>query len=161
MRRAPRTRSLLTEHVRQRLARTLCTRYRDQDRRLHVVTLDPALEERIQAGFEHGEEGLAIRLPPREVESICRLLRTGIGEARGGRTSADRVGQPRNPPGSKTPDRRPHPAIGRAELQRDHAGYEDRIGGDGVGSGAVGSRQWAVNCQPRTFAAWTRRLNQS
>ncbi len=67
---------LLTEHVRGRLARTLCTRYRDQERRLHVVTLDPALEERIRAGFELNDDGLAIRLAPREVENLCRAIET-------------------------------------------------------------------------------------
>ena len=78
---APRTKDpiVLTEHVRRRLARTLSTRYRDQDHRLHVVTLDPALEERIQAGFEHGEAGLAIRLPPREVDERVSAAGTGIG----------------------------------------------------------------------------------
>jgi flagellar biosynthesis protein FlhA len=73
---APRTKDLivLTECVRQRLARTICTRYRDQDLRLYVVTLDPALEERIRTGFEHNEEGLAIRLSPREVDGVCRWI---------------------------------------------------------------------------------------
>lgn len=62
---------LLAEYVRQRLARTLCTRYRDQDGRLHVVTLDPALEERIRAGFQHDENGLRIHLPPEAVQEVC------------------------------------------------------------------------------------------
>src|SRR6185369_15297616 len=41
---APRTKDpvLLTEYVRHRLARTICTRYRDKQNRLHVITLDPA-----------------------------------------------------------------------------------------------------------------------
>ncbi len=60
---APRTKDpvWLTEYVRHRLARTLCTRYRDSENRLHVVTLDPALEDRIAAGIEHNERGLFIR----------------------------------------------------------------------------------------------------
>jgi flagellar biosynthesis protein FlhA len=70
--------TLLAEYVRQRLARTLCTRYRDQNLRLHVVTLDPTLEERIQAGCEHTDEGIACRLSPREVESICRLIEANL-----------------------------------------------------------------------------------
>ena len=37
---------VLTEYVRHRLARTICTRYRDAESRLFVVTLDPALEDR-------------------------------------------------------------------------------------------------------------------
>jgi flagellar biosynthesis protein FlhA len=64
----------LTEHVRQRLARTICTRYRDQDHRLRVVTLDPALEERIRAGTERDDEGLRIRLSPREANEVCQLI---------------------------------------------------------------------------------------
>ena len=94
---APRTKDpiLLTEHVRQRLARTLCTRYRDQDHRLHVVTLDPALEERIRAGFEHDEEGLAIRLSPREVESICRSIAAEIEKLAAAGRPPIVLGQPR------------------------------------------------------------------
>ena len=69
---------LLTEHVRERLARTLCTRYRDHDRRLHVVTLDPAWEGRIRAGSELNDDGLAIRLSPREVEDVCRAIEAEV-----------------------------------------------------------------------------------
>ena len=77
---APRVKNpmLLAERVRGRLARTLCTQYRDSDHRLHVVTLDPALEERIRAGSELGEEGLAIRLSPRDVENISRSIETKL-----------------------------------------------------------------------------------
>jgi flagellar biosynthesis protein FlhA len=64
----------LAEHVRQRLARTICTRYRDRDQRLYVITLDPALEEQIQAATEPRAEGPAVRLPPREVEDVCRSI---------------------------------------------------------------------------------------
>ena len=52
---APRSKDpmLLTEYVRHRLARQICTRYRNAEGELYVVTLDPALEDRIRAGFEH------------------------------------------------------------------------------------------------------------
>jgi flagellar biosynthesis protein FlhA len=69
---------LLTEYVRHRLARTICTRYRDKERRLHVVTLDPALEDRIRAGFDHNEHGLHIRMSPQAVEAICRTVATEV-----------------------------------------------------------------------------------
>ena len=107
---APRTKDpiVLTEHVRQRLARTLCTRYRDQDHRLHVVTLDPALEERIRAGFEHSEEGLAIRLPPREVESVCRLLEAEMEKLAAAGHPPIVLVSPEIRPAAKTTDRRPH-----------------------------------------------------
>ncbi|RIK72192.1 MAG: EscV/YscV/HrcV family type III secretion system export apparatus protein, partial [Planctomycetota bacterium] len=47
----PRTKDpiLLAEYVRHRLARQICTRYRDAEGRLHVIALDPAMEERIRA----------------------------------------------------------------------------------------------------------------
>jgi flagellar biosynthesis protein FlhA len=77
---APRTKDpvLLTEYVRHRLARTICTRYRDKQNRLHVVTLDPALEDRIRAGIEHSERGMFIRMSPQAVETTCRLIATEI-----------------------------------------------------------------------------------
>ena len=65
---------LLTEYVRHRLARAICTRYRDANSRLHVVTLDPALEDRIRAGFEHNERGLFIRMSPQAIDVTCRLI---------------------------------------------------------------------------------------
>jgi len=65
---------LLTEHVRQRLARSLCTRYRDKENCLHVVTLDPVIEDRIAAGTEHTERGLSLRLSPLVTEKICSLI---------------------------------------------------------------------------------------
>ncbi len=65
---------LLTEFVRHRLARTICTRYRDKQNRLFVVTLDPALEDRIRAGLEHTERGLFVRMSPPAVDATCRVL---------------------------------------------------------------------------------------
>ena len=65
---------LLCEYVRHRLARAICTRYRDAENRLHVVTLDPALEDRIRAGFDHNEHGLFVRMSPQAVEATCRVI---------------------------------------------------------------------------------------
>jgi flagellar biosynthesis protein FlhA len=65
---------LLTEYVRHRLARTICTKYRDKNRNLHVITLDPALEDKIRSGFDHNEQGVFIRMSPQAVESICRMI---------------------------------------------------------------------------------------
>jgi flagellar biosynthesis protein FlhA len=77
---APRTKEpiLLTEYVRHRLARSICTRYRNQENRLFVVTLDPALEDRVRAGFDHNEKGLFIRMSPQAVETTCRLIAAGV-----------------------------------------------------------------------------------
>ncbi|MBM4089156.1 MAG: flagellar biosynthesis protein FlhA [Planctomycetes bacterium] len=73
---APRTKDpiWLTEYARHRLARTLCSRLSDAEKRLHVVTLDPALEDRIAAGIEHNERGLFIRMSPRAIEITCNLI---------------------------------------------------------------------------------------
>ncbi len=65
---------LLAEFVRHKLARTICTRYRDNEKRLFVVTLDPAMEDRIRAGFEHTERGMFIRMSPPAIEATCRLI---------------------------------------------------------------------------------------
>jgi flagellar biosynthesis protein FlhA len=64
----------LTEYVRHRLARAICSRYRDAENRLHVVTLDPALEDRIAAGIEHNDRGLFIRMSPQAVQKTCEVI---------------------------------------------------------------------------------------
>ncbi|WP_231930949.1 flagellar biosynthesis protein FlhA [Botrimarina hoheduenensis] len=69
---------LLAELVRHRLARQLCTRYRDAENRLHVAAFDPALEDRIRNGFEHSDRGLMIRLPPALLEAIAGRVRDAV-----------------------------------------------------------------------------------
>jgi flagellar biosynthesis protein FlhA len=69
---------LLTEYVRHRLARAICTRHRDKEDCLHVATLDPAMEDRIRAGFDHNDKGLFIRMSPQAVEATCRQIATGM-----------------------------------------------------------------------------------
>ncbi len=73
---APRSKDpvLLTEYVRHRLARQICTRYRDSEGQLHVVTLDPAMEDRIRAGFEHNERGLFVRMSPQAIQATCEAI---------------------------------------------------------------------------------------
>jgi flagellar biosynthesis protein FlhA len=65
---------LLAEYVRHRLARQICTRYRNAEGQLHVVAIDPAMEDRIRAGFEHNERGMFIRMSPQAIEATCRSL---------------------------------------------------------------------------------------
>jgi flagellar biosynthesis protein FlhA len=64
----------LTEYVRHRLARAICTQHRDEEAKLHVVTLDPALEDRISAGIEHTERGLFVRMSPPAIDATCKLI---------------------------------------------------------------------------------------
>lgn len=74
---APRSKDpvLLTEYVRHRLSRQICTRYRDANNELHVIAVDPALEDRIRAGFEHTERGMFIRMAPQAIEATCSSIR--------------------------------------------------------------------------------------
>lgn len=65
---------VLTELVRRRLAHTLSARYRDAQRRLRAVVLDPPLEDRLLAGIQHHERGLAIRLASQTVQSLCERI---------------------------------------------------------------------------------------
>ncbi len=77
---APRSKdpTLLTEYVRHRLARQMCTRYRDNDGQLHVIALDPAVEDRVRAGSEHTDRGLFIRMSPQAVETTCSRIKQEI-----------------------------------------------------------------------------------
>jgi flagellar biosynthesis protein FlhA len=65
---------ILTEYVRHSLSRVLCQQLRDDDGKLYVVTLDPALEDFIAAGVEHTERGLVVKLAPASIEAVVRAL---------------------------------------------------------------------------------------
>jgi flagellar biosynthesis protein FlhA len=73
---APRTRGdvELTERVRHRLGRWITAPYRDERDRLHVVTLDPALEERLLRAAQVTERDVMVKLAPHDVEALCRRL---------------------------------------------------------------------------------------
>ncbi|WP_246151424.1 flagellar biosynthesis protein FlhA [Rubripirellula reticaptiva] len=68
----------LCEYVRHRLARTISSRYRDEQGQLHVMALDPAMEDRIAAGIEHNDRGLFIRMSPTAIDSTCDKIQQGI-----------------------------------------------------------------------------------
>jgi len=65
---------LLTEYVRNRLARTISSRYRDAQGRLFIVALDPAVEDRIAAGIDHTDRGLFVRMSPQAIELTCKRI---------------------------------------------------------------------------------------
>ncbi|MCH7987862.1 MAG: FHIPEP family type III secretion protein [Planctomycetes bacterium] len=73
---ADRTKDLgiLTEYVRNTLGRTICQQYRDANRVLRVVTLDPALEDMLAAGFDYGERGLIVKLSPQIAEAVTNAV---------------------------------------------------------------------------------------
>jgi len=62
--------TILTEYVRHRLAGTICQQHRDKNRTLHVVTLDPAIEDVLAAGFEFGERGMVVKLSTQVTEAV-------------------------------------------------------------------------------------------
>ncbi|MBN1846405.1 MAG: flagellar biosynthesis protein FlhA [Sedimentisphaerales bacterium] len=75
---------VLTEYVRNALARTICSQYRDSDGRLRCVSLDPSLEDVINRHVERSERGSFMTLPPalagtivqavaRELEKLTRV----------------------------------------------------------------------------------------
>ncbi len=65
---------LLNEYVRNRLSRTICQRFSDSSGQLHVITMDPAMEDRIAAGFELSDRGLLIRMSPQAIEITCQQI---------------------------------------------------------------------------------------
>lgn len=79
---APRNRNpiFLTERVRERLARTLCSRYRNEDGELFVLMLDPELEEMIAAGSDLSEEKVRLRLAPNDSAEILNRLSAELDE---------------------------------------------------------------------------------
>ena len=68
----------MTEHVRRRLARWICSLYRDGQGRLYAVTLDPALEERLRLSARPTDDGVAICLPPGQIGAICRAIESQV-----------------------------------------------------------------------------------
>jgi flagellar biosynthesis protein FlhA len=65
---------VLTEYVRNALARTISRSHASADGRLYVVTLDPRLEEVIKAATERGERGSVLALSPAAVSRLGRRL---------------------------------------------------------------------------------------
>ena len=61
---------ILTEAVRQRLARSITRRYAGSDGELRAVTLERGLEERLAEALAGGEPGAAAALDPLEVQRI-------------------------------------------------------------------------------------------
>jgi len=75
---------VLVEYVRNALARTICSQYRDEDGKLRCVTLEPGLEDTINRQIERSDRGSFLTLPPataavivqavaKELENLTRL----------------------------------------------------------------------------------------
>ena len=114
-----------------RLARAICTRYRGKDNRLHVVTLDPALEDRVRAGLEHNERGLFVRMSPQAVEATCRLIGAEVDKLIAANRPPVVLVSPQIRAGLKQLTASSSAAPGGAELQRNHARHAYRSHGRG------------------------------
>ncbi|MEW4562260.1 flagellar biosynthesis protein FlhA [Bremerella sp. JC770] len=71
----------LTEFVRHKMARTICTKYRDKEGRIYVVPLDPAMQDRIASGIDM-ERGAFARMSPQAIEMTCKSIGMGIEKLR-------------------------------------------------------------------------------
>jgi flagellar biosynthesis protein FlhA len=66
--------TILTEYVRHSLSRMICQQYRDSQRTLHVITLEPALEDVLAGGFEFTDRGMTVKLSPQVAETVAQEL---------------------------------------------------------------------------------------
>jgi flagellar biosynthesis protein FlhA len=71
---------VLTEYVRNALARTICKQYVDDRDRLWCLTLDPALEDLINGHLERSERGTTNTMPPATAQQIVQQISTKAGE---------------------------------------------------------------------------------
>ncbi|MGE5609123.1 MAG: flagellar biosynthesis protein FlhA [Bacillota bacterium] len=79
---ASRTKDLdvLTEYVRNSLARGICKQYVDDRDRLWCVTLDPALEDLINGHIERSDRGISNTMPPKTAQQIVQQIAAKTAE---------------------------------------------------------------------------------
>ncbi len=65
---------VLTEYVRNALARTICAQYIDEENKLRCVTLDPALEDTINRHVERTDRGSFLTLPPALANTLVKSV---------------------------------------------------------------------------------------
>jgi flagellar biosynthesis protein FlhA len=73
---APRTKDpdVLTEYVRNALARSICQQHVGRDGRMYVITLDPKLEDVVKAAIERTDRGTFLSLTPATVSRIAERI---------------------------------------------------------------------------------------
>lgn len=65
---------VLTEYVRNALARTICDQYRDEEGRLKCITLDPAMEDLMNRHIERSDGGSFLTLPPSMATALSQAV---------------------------------------------------------------------------------------
>lgn len=72
---------VLAEYVRNALARTICEQHVDADGTIHGITLDPGLEDMINAHVERSDRGSYLTLPPATANKIVSAIRIELETA--------------------------------------------------------------------------------
>ncbi len=80
---APRTKDpdVLTEYVRNSLARAICQMHRSDDGKMYCVTLEPQLEDLINSHLERSEAGMFLSMPPKTQNRIVAAVRAQLEQA--------------------------------------------------------------------------------
>jgi flagellar biosynthesis protein FlhA len=65
---------VLTEYVRNALARTICKQHVDEQDRLWCMTLDPSLEDLINGHIERSERGVTNTMPPQTAQQVVQQV---------------------------------------------------------------------------------------
>lgn len=73
---------ILTEHVRQALARTITNFHQTADGKLHVLTLDQRVEKKIAESLQQTDQGTFLALNPAYAKSIMDDLTVRMGDYR-------------------------------------------------------------------------------
>lgn len=79
--RATKDQIILTEKVREALARQISKQHTGDRGYIPAITMDPALEQEIADGLEHTERGLSIAIPPEKIEAFYDSLTRAMERA--------------------------------------------------------------------------------
>lgn len=71
---------MLIEYVRQALARNIVKQYVDAQDTLHVLTLDPSVEQIIRDSIQYTEHGSYVAIDPDKAQAVFRSLSTKVEE---------------------------------------------------------------------------------
>jgi flagellar biosynthesis protein FlhA len=72
---------LLTDLVRERLARTVARPHIRSDNQLHVVMLEPSLEQTLQGAVQHTPSGSFLAVEPTLLDRLVRAVQSAFGSA--------------------------------------------------------------------------------
>jgi len=80
---APRTKDpeVLTEYVRNALARTICQIHRSRDNKIYCLTLDPAIEDLVNKHLERSDRGTIMTMSPELQNRIAAAVRAEAEKA--------------------------------------------------------------------------------